>query len=321
VFEFDHEIHGKVAMIVLDTQGIFSMGADLSESISIFAISLMLSSVQIYNIRGNLTRSDLEHLRLFASYGKLLQDQNENTCPFQRLIFTIRDWDLDDELGLEAGTKFLQGVMEEMNDTEEGEDLMKSIRTSFTKTNCCIMRHPGSALRSDDFKGESDQLDEEFKENLTELIPFIANDDTDTSSSCPTLKVDPLRQELTVEDFIDQVKAIKQIYDDGLIEKPESMYSAFSKLSAGKAMKSAAKYWNDKIKSLLPDMPESRREKPTRFDFLDSAEFEEKVDKYASETWEIWNNQPKLTDAEAQEFARNGLETKMGEDIEQMVRF
>ena len=164
------------------------------------------------------------------------------------------------------------------------------------------MRHPGSALRSDDFKGESDQLDEEFKENLTELIPFIANDDTDTSSSCPTLKVDPLRQELTVEDFIDQVKAIKQIYDDGLIEKPESMYSAFSKLSAGKAMKSAAKYWNDKIKlgcridfsqtfnedkwpfkkSLLPDMPESRREKPTRFDFLDSAEFEAKVDKYAS---------------------------------------
>ena len=39
------------------------------------------------------------------------------------------------------------------------------------------------------------------------------------------------------------------------------------------------------------------------------------------ETWEIWNNQPKLTDVEAQEFAKNGLETKMGEDIEQMVTF
>merc|ERR1719205_191381 len=84
-------------------------------------------------------------------------------------------------------------------------------------------------------------------------------------------------------------------------------------------MKSAAKYWKDKISGLLPDMPESRREKPLRFDFLNSAEFEEKVDKYASETWEIWNNQPKLTDAEAQEFARTSLETKMGDDIEQMV--
>ena len=60
------------------------------------------------------------------------------------------------------------------------------------------------------------------------------------------------------------------------------MYSAFSKLSSGKAMKSAAKYWKDKISGLLPDMPESRREKPLRFDFLNSAEFEEKVDKYAS---------------------------------------
>ena len=38
------------------------------------------------------------------------------------------------ELGLEAGTKFLQGVMEEINDTEEGEDLMKSIRIEFSST-------------------------------------------------------------------------------------------------------------------------------------------------------------------------------------------
>ena len=57
--------------------------------------------------------------------------------------------------GLEAGTKFLQSVMDEMNDTEEGEELLKSIRTSFTKTNCMIMRHPGPALRSDDFEGQS----------------------------------------------------------------------------------------------------------------------------------------------------------------------
>ena len=45
--------------------------------------------------------------------------------------------------------------MDEMSDTEEGEELLKSIRTSFTKTNCMIMRHPGSALRSDEFEGQS----------------------------------------------------------------------------------------------------------------------------------------------------------------------
>ena len=77
----------------------------------------------------------MEHLRLFASYGQMMIDQNaESACiPFQRLVFAIRDWELDDDLGLEAGTKFLQSVMEEMEDTEEGVELLNSLRTSFRR--------------------------------------------------------------------------------------------------------------------------------------------------------------------------------------------
>ena len=47
VFEVEHKLHGKVAVLVMDTQGIFSMNADFSESVAVFAISLMLSSVQV----------------------------------------------------------------------------------------------------------------------------------------------------------------------------------------------------------------------------------------------------------------------------------
>ena len=224
----------------------------------------------------------MEHLRLFASYGQMMIDQNaEAACiPFQRLVFAIRDWELDDDLGLEAGTKFLQSVMEEMEDTEEGVELLNSLRTSFSKINCHLFRHPGSeAVRSDDFQGQVAQLDEEFKDGLKEFIPFVANDDTDNSSNVPTLKISPLKQVLTVDDFMDQVSpelgqssrtsrqkfpiekrkikidAIKEIFDSGLIDKPESMYGAFSKVSHGKAVKEAAKYWNSKMNALLPDMP------------------------------------------------------------------
>jgi len=44
-----------------------------------------------------MTRSDLDHLRLFASFGKMIIEQNPsaNCVPFQQLIFAIRDWDLD----------------------------------------------------------------------------------------------------------------------------------------------------------------------------------------------------------------------------------
>ena len=48
-------------------------------------------------------------------------------------------------------------------------------------------------------------MDEEFVENLKEFVPFVANDDTDSSCTCPTLKMDPLKQLLTVDDFLDQV--------------------------------------------------------------------------------------------------------------------
>ena len=47
VFEFEHSVHGPVVCIVMDTQGIFSMNADFSESVAVFAISLLLSSVQV----------------------------------------------------------------------------------------------------------------------------------------------------------------------------------------------------------------------------------------------------------------------------------
>ena len=61
---------------------------------------------------------------------------------------------MDDDLGLDAGTTFLQSVMDEMDDSDEGKDLLESIRLSFNKINCMIMRGPGSAVRSDDFKGQ-----------------------------------------------------------------------------------------------------------------------------------------------------------------------
>ena len=48
MFEFEHKVHGPVVVVVMDTEGIFSMNADFSESVAIFAISLLLSSMQVF---------------------------------------------------------------------------------------------------------------------------------------------------------------------------------------------------------------------------------------------------------------------------------
>jgi len=121
------------------------------------------------------------------------------------------------------------------------------------------MRNPGSCIRDENFKGQISMIDDEFKANINELIPFVANDDTDATSECPTLKIDPLKQVFTGEDFLEQINAIKEVFDEGLIEKPESMYKTFSKLSHAKAIKNAAAYWNQKVSTLLPYAGEQTR--------------------------------------------------------------
>ena len=82
------------------------------------------------------------------------------------------------------------------------------------------------------------------------------------------------------------------LYEDGLIESPESLYSAFSKVSHGKAIKRATSYWSNKIENILPDLPERRREKPTKLDFISITEFEEKVTKYQKDWFKIFDSKP-----------------------------
>ena len=40
---------------------------------------------------------------------------------------------------------------------------------------------------------------------LKEFVPFVCNDATDDTSQCPTIKIDPMAERMTADDFIDQV--------------------------------------------------------------------------------------------------------------------
>ena len=97
------------------------------------------------------------------------------------------------------------------------------------------MRHPGSCLREEDFEGQLGRMDEEFRTTIEELIPYVCNDSTDDSGSCPVIKTDPMGNNMTCEDFIEQVNMLKEVFESGQIESPESLYSAYSKVSHGKA--------------------------------------------------------------------------------------
>lgn len=92
MYTHEYENGDKVAIILIDTQGIFDSKSSVHDCMTIFALStLLLSSVQCYNLMQNIREDDLQHLELFTQYGRLVLEQS-NEIPFRKLIFILRDW-------------------------------------------------------------------------------------------------------------------------------------------------------------------------------------------------------------------------------------
>lgn len=52
----------KIAIVLIDTQGLFDRETDKNGTTAISSLSTLLSSVQIYNLMNNIQSNDLEHL-------------------------------------------------------------------------------------------------------------------------------------------------------------------------------------------------------------------------------------------------------------------
>ena len=80
-----------MAVALVDTQGSFDKNSTVRDCATIFALSLMTSSVLVYNLFNNIQEDDLQHLHYFTEYGRLaLEDSGQ--IPFQKLQFLVRDW-------------------------------------------------------------------------------------------------------------------------------------------------------------------------------------------------------------------------------------
>uniref|UniRef100_A0A8D2Q270 Atlastin GTPase 1 n=1 Tax=Zosterops lateralis melanops TaxID=1220523 RepID=A0A8D2Q270_ZOSLA len=109
VFLVDKPDGTKVAVLLMDTQGTFDSQSTLRDSATVFALSTMISSIQVYNLSQNVQEDDLQHLQLFTEYGRLAMEETFQK-PFQSLIFLVRDWSFPYEFsyGSDGGAKFLE---------------------------------------------------------------------------------------------------------------------------------------------------------------------------------------------------------------------
>nr|XP_012144988.1 PREDICTED: atlastin isoform X2 [Megachile rotundata] len=212
----------RVAVILMDTQGAFDSQSTVKDCATVFALSTMLSSVQIYNLSQNIQEDDLQHLQLFTEYGRLALETSGRK-PFQKLQFLVRDWSYPYEAkyGAEGGNQILQRRLE-ISDSQHPElrSLRKHIRSCFSDISCFLMPHPGLNIATNPhFDGRLSEIQPEFKQQLKVLIPMLL-----APENLVTKKIDG--QVVKAKDLLEYFKSYMKIYRGNELPEPKSMLVA-----------------------------------------------------------------------------------------------
>ncbi|XP_037272409.2 atlastin-1-like isoform X2 [Rhipicephalus microplus] len=227
----------EVAVLLMDTQGTFDCESTTKESTMIFSLSMMISSVQIYNIINNIKEDDLQHLQFFAEYGRLAQKDNQ-TQAFQKLLFLVRDWNWghEHEHGYSGGKSLLAGRLK----TTDGQDAeLKAVRQNilscFSDIDCFLMPHPGRKVVADkSFDGRLEDIEEEFREKLRELVLSILAPEN--------LLVKEINgRPLSCHDLLIFFKAHVDVFKGGDLPNPTSMLMASANATNMAAVDKATK--------------------------------------------------------------------------------
>ncbi|XP_016894779.1 atlastin-3 [Cynoglossus semilaevis] len=212
----------EVAVMLMDTQGAFDNESTVKDCATIFALSTMTSSIQIYNLSQNIQEDDLQQLQLFTEYGRLAMDEIFQK-PFQSLMFLIRDWSFPYEYtyGFKGGNEFLDKRLQVKEaQHEELQTVREHIHSCFTSISCFLLPHPGlKVATSPQFEGQLCDVAPEFKEQLKSLIPKLLRAERLAEKEINGNKV-------TCMGLLEFFKAYIKIYQGEDLPQPKTMLMA-----------------------------------------------------------------------------------------------
>lgn len=242
----------EVAVLLMDTQGAFDNQSTVKDCATIFALSTMTSSMQIYNLSQNIQEDDLQQLQLFTEYGRLALDEIFQK-PFQSLMFLIRDWSFPYEYtyGLRGGSDFLDKRLQvKETQHEELQTVREHIHSCFTHISCFLLPHPGlKVATSPAFQGQLIDVAPAFKQSLQSLIPSLLHPDKLAEKEINGNKV-------TCMGLLEFFKAYIKIYQGEDLPHPKSMLMATAEANNLAAVASAKdQYYKNMEKVCGGDLP------------------------------------------------------------------
>ncbi|KAL7015439.1 hypothetical protein ACKWTF_016458 [Chironomus riparius] len=180
----DQNTDEKIAIIVIDTQGLFDNQGSPMENSKIFAIGTLISSIQIMNLSGVIQADQLQYLQFATAFAKFSDSNNsgsKTTC-FQNLVFVIRDWDypFEYDYGFKGGAQYLHKFLSLNYESKiEIKSVQDYINESFQKISCTLLPHPGKIvtgtqkINNQIYNGSHRGMDADFKTELAKTIEFL----------------------------------------------------------------------------------------------------------------------------------------------------
>ncbi len=174
IFTHDYDNGDRVAIILLDTQGIFDHESSTVDCTTTFAMSMLLSSVQCYNVMQNVQEDRLQNLDYFTQYGRLARGQSKEK-PFQKLMFLVRDWPYGNEINFGYAPKYVEKIMASSGkQSAEMHELRDRIKSSFENIDAFLMPYPGIAVAEGrNTNGDLQQMDQRFVQSVKEIVPLL----------------------------------------------------------------------------------------------------------------------------------------------------
>ncbi|XP_063370653.1 atlastin-like [Cydia amplana] len=162
----------KVVVLLMDTQGSFDDASSMRDCSLIFALSTLLSSVQVYNLSQRINESDLQHLQLFTDHAAA------GGGALQTLQLLVRDWSApgDFPYGAAGGADYLRHKLQMQTEQPlELREVRERLSSSFERVECCLLPYPGLRAATDPaFSGQlAGNMTEEFKASLLEFVPLL----------------------------------------------------------------------------------------------------------------------------------------------------
>lgn len=222
VFLYDNPNGEKLAILVVDTQGLFDNETSTADNSKIFALSTLLTSIQILNLSGLVQENHLQYLQFATEYAKFSTNNSQQDFkPFQSFMFLIRDWNNPDEFefGTKGGQKYLDDLLVvKPSHHADLKSVREFIKSSFDKLSCCLLPYPGkNVARVSTYDGRWSQMDEEFREELKAVIPQLLK-----AENLVTKKVNNI--EMNGEMINEYFQQYIALFQAGSSVQPQSIY-------------------------------------------------------------------------------------------------